>query len=144
MKNLCIIDKLTFKKKTISILLEFRFRKNYYLRYALIQLTVLITESPDKGKFVCGVFMDLQKAFDTVDHNILLSELDHYSICNRKQYVSVNSFKSNTFMLTCGVPQSSVLVGSLLFLMYINDLYNSIKFCQVHHFADNTSFLYIN
>ena len=95
---------------------------------------------------MCGIFVDLQKALDTVDHEILLSKLDYYGIrsiankwfetylCNRKQYLSINGFKSNTSTLTCGVPQGSVL-RPLLFRTYINDLCDAIRFCNVQHFA---------
>ena len=101
------------------------------------------------------VFFDLQKAFDTVDHGILLSKLCHYGIrrltnkwfelylAKCKQFVSVNGFASSTSSITCCVPQGSVL-GSLLFLLYINDLHVAIKHCKVHHFADETNLLIIN
>ena len=98
--------------------------------------------------------MDLQKAFYTVDHEILLYKLDYYGILgisnnwfksylsNRKQFVSINGYDSGLAEIKCGVPQGSVL-GPLLFLLYINDLNQAIKFCKVHHFADDTNLLYI-
>ena len=107
----------------------------------------------DKGRFGCGIFIDFQKAFDTVDHNILVKKLDHYGIRgvsnswfksylnNRKQYVSINGFNSELNDIKCGVPQGSVL-GPLLFLLYINDLHASITFSKVHHFADDTNLLH--
>ena len=58
---------------------------------------------------------------------------------NRNQYVSINGYESGLAALNCGVPQGSVL-GPLLFLQYINDLDQAIKFCRVHHFADDTNF----
>ena len=79
----------------------------------------------DDGNFVCGIFLDPQKAFDTVDHSILLSKLCHYRIrglankwfesylANRKQFVSLNSFESSTLSITCGVPQGCF--GALTF-----------------------------
>ena len=109
----------------------------------------------DDGNFAYGIFVDFQKAFDTVDHSILLSKLYHYRICglankwfesylaNRKQFVSINGFESSTSNITCGVPQGSVL-GLLLFLIYINDLHVAIKHCKVHHFADDKNLLIIN
>ena len=105
--------------------------------------------------FACGIFVDLHKAFDTVDHGILLNKLCHYGICrltnkwfesylaNHRQFVSINGFASSTSSIASGVPQGSVL-GPLLFLLYINDLHVAIKHCKVHHFADETNLLVIN
>ena len=96
--------------------------------------------------------MDLQKAFDTVDHQILLAKLSHYGIrgvsndwfksylSSCSQYVSINGYDSGLAATNCGVPQESVL-GPLLLLLYINDLNQVVKFCKVHHFADDTYYV---
>ena len=132
--------------------LQFGFRKNHSTNDALINITENIRSSLDKGYFACGIFVDLQKAFDTVDHNILLRKLEHYGIrgvcnswfksylSNRSQFVSVSGFDSSPLPIIHGVPQGSVL-GPLLFLIYINDLHSAIKSCLVHHFADDTNLL---
>ena len=108
----------------------------------------------DNNKFACGIFIDLEKAFDTVDHNILLSKLNYYGIrgiandwfksylSNRSQFVSINGFNSDHQNIECGVPQGSVL-GPLLFLIFINDLNFAIRNSSTFHFADDTCFLNI-
>ena len=102
----------------------------------------IIFECKSRWKYRLWVFADLQKAFDSVDHQILLAKLNHYGICgvsndwfksylsNRNQYVSINGYESGLVALNCGVPEGSVL-GPLLFLPYINDLNQAIKFWKV-------------
>jgi hypothetical protein len=97
-----------------------------------------------------SVFVDFQKAFDTVNHKILLGKLEHYGIrgvannwfasylANRQQYVSIGGTKSEIKPIMHGVPKGSVL-GPLLFLIYINDLNTCIKFSTTRHFADDTN-----
>ena len=67
---------------------------------------------------------------------------DWFKSClpNRNQYVSINGYESGIAAIICGVPQGSIL-GPLLFLLYINDLNQAIRFCKVHHFADDTNLL---
>ena len=132
--------------------LQFGFRQKYYTSHALININEDIKKALDDGNIGCGVFIDLQNAFDTVDHQILLPKLNHYGIhgvsndwfksylSNRNHYVSINGYESGLAAITCGVPQGSVL-GPLLFLLYINDLNQAITFCKVHHFADDTNLL---
>ena len=154
-----ILEKLMYKKlytflnnNNIIYNLQFGFRQQYSTSHALIDITENIRKALDGGNIGCGVFVDLQKAFDTVNYQILLAKLTYYGIrgvtndwfksylSNRNQYVSINGFDSGLTSINCGVSQGSVL-GPLLFLLYINDLNQTIKFCKVHHFADDTNLL---
>ena len=152
-----IIEKLMYKRlsnfldiNNVIYLLQFGFRPKYSTAHALINLTESIRQSLAEVSFGCGKFVDLQQAFDTVDHKILLHKLEYYGIqgvCNdwfksylsdHKQFVSINGYNSDLMPGDYGVPQGSVL-GPLLFLIYINDLHKVIRYCKVHHFADDTN-----
>ena len=144
-----------FTKYKIIYNLQFGFRSGHSTTHALIYLTEQVRKALDSNCFSCGVFVDLQKAFDTVDHEILLHKLSHYGVrgiennwfksylSNRKQYVSINGANSTEVNVHYGVPQGSVL-GPLLFLIYINDLNKALKYCTTIHFADDTSLLLKN
>ena len=157
-----IMEKLIFKriyefleKYNCFYDLQFGFRSKHSTVHALISITESIRSALDENKYVCGIFVDLQKAFDTVKHDILLDKLHHYGIRGkmndwfksylqgRKQIVSVNGVDSDLRALKHGVPQGSVL-GLLLFLIYINDLNTCISNSKVYHFADDTNLLHIN
>ena len=100
------------------------------------------------------IFIDLEKAFNIVSHDILLEKLDQYGFrgisndwfrsyfSDRSQFVSINGFNFDYKTLKCDVPQGSVL-GPLLFLIFINDLNTTIKYFETFHFADDTCLLNI-
>ena len=141
-----------FSDNNLIYSLQFGFRQKYSTVHVLISLTENIRKNLDEG---CGIFVYLQKAFDTVEHDIILSKLGHYGIhglankwfksylSNRKQYVSINGYDSNLADIKFGVPQGSVF-GPLFFLIYINDLNQALKFCKVHHFADSTNLIHFS
>ena len=132
---------------------QFGFREKYATHMALITLVDKISTALDQGKTVVGIFLDFSKAFDTVDHKILLLKLEHYGIrgialqwftsylYNRKQYVSYNGAKSKAELVKCGVPQGSIL-GPLLFLVYINDLCHVTGESFPILFADDSNLFY--
>ena len=133
--------------------LQFGFRKNHSTNHAILSIIEKIQDAIKNNKFAIGIFIDLQKAFDTVNHSILLKKLNHYGIqsitnkwfesylTNRQQFVSINGHNSDYSITKHGVPQGSVL-GPLLFLIYINDLHTCIKNSRTFHFADDTNLLF--
>ena len=129
---------------------QFGFRKLHSSYMVLMVLTDKLIKSLENGEFVIGVFLDFSKAFDTVDHAILLSKLSHYGIrwsalqwfqsylSNRKQYVTYNGVSSPVNNITCGVSQGFIL-GPLMFLLYINDLGHVCSSTTSILFADDTN-----
>ena len=107
------------------------------------------SDNMDKGRLTGIVFLDIRKAFDSVDHSILLEKVQFYGVADRelmwfKSYLTarqqqclVNRCLSSQSNLLCGVPQGSIL-GPLLFLIYINDLLNCLKFTTQCLYADDT------
>lgn len=137
-------------KHNLIIGSQYGFRSNRSTSLALLELIEEITNCIDKKMYAMGVFIDLKKAFDTIDHNLLLDKLERYGIrgvglnwvssylSNRHQFVNIGMFNSSCLEITCGVPQGSVL-GPKLFILYINDIVRVSKIMKFVLFADDTT-----
>ena len=154
-----IVEKLMYKRLLMflemnDILYEYQFgfRKNHSTSQAVMEVLDNIYQSCDNSETTIGIYLDLQKAFDTVNHSILLQKLEIYGVrgiiqnwfksylSNRKQYTVLSNHESELESISCGVPQGSVL-GPLLFLIYINDIQYAISsnYTKVKLFADDTN-----
>ena len=133
---------------------QFGFQSQNSTEYAILQLAKEIYESFGKQEYTLGVFVDLSKAFDTVNHNILLMKLEYFGLknehinwfksylSNRQQFVSYdNNKQSSNKNINCGVPQGSIL-GPLLFLLYVNDSCNASNILKPIMFADDTNLFF--
>ena len=132
---------------------QFGFRKNSNTSDAIIEFPDYVYSSLDSEQRNIAVYLDFSKAFETVNHNILMSKLRHHGVrgvmqswfesylSNRKQYVSIKNCRSSMSNITLGVPKGSVL-GGVFFLLYINDMYRSSNQMRFVHLADDTTVLH--
>ena len=129
---------------------QYGFRQGHSTIHAVSEFIENVIDGFDKRESTLAVFLDLSKAFDTIDHNILLQKLKFYGIrgnafdwftsylSHRVQYVALEDYNSDRYFIKCGVPQGSVL-GPLLFLIYINDLPKNLSHCKSILFADDAN-----
>src|SRR5437899_9310706 len=125
------------------------FQQNFSTSMAVLDVTNMIQHELYTNNYVLGVFMDLQKTFDTIDYNILSRKLEHYGfrglslswfksyLEGRSQYTVIGGCESMLRLVKLGIPQGTVL-GPLLFLLYINDIANSVKDSSIKLFADDS------
>ena len=155
-----IFEKLVYKRlksflevNDVFYKSQYGFREKHSTQHAILDIVNKIQGNMDKGMYSCGIFVDLKKAFDTVNHTLLLEKLYHYGVRGvvndwfssyldgRPQVTQIGEYTSEKEINPCGVPQGSVL-GPLLFLVYINDIQNSSDILDLFLFADDTTLLY--
>ena len=131
---------------------QYGFRKKHSTELAAVEIIDRITQELDKGNTPLNIFLDLSKAFDTLDHEIMLYKLKYYEVTgpalqllrsylsDRKQYVEFENVKSDSSNIKTGVPQGSIL-GPLLFVIYVNDISLASKIFTAIIYADDTSLL---
>ena len=129
---------------------QYGFRKGHSTNHAVITLVERVAKALDTGKIVVGVYLDIRKAFDAIDHPILLRKLYSLGIrgnlytwiksylTNRSQFVMYNNSKSETKYITHGVPQVSIL-GPLFFIVFMNDFSRASNILFSILFADDTT-----
>lgn len=126
---------------------QYGFRSGRSTSMAVMELVEKISTSVDEGDYAIGVLIDLSKAFDILDHSLLLNKIERYGvrgtalawlkdISDRNQYVHMKNIHSERTLITHGVSQGSVL-GPTLFIMYINDIVEVLQNCTL--FADDTN-----
>ena len=131
---------------------QYGFRKGHSTELACLELLDRVFEQLDEGKLPIAIFIDLSKAFDTLDHEILLTKLQYYGIqdialkwfssylSNRSQYVNIEDISSDKVHVSTGVPQGSIL-GPLLFIIYMNDIQNASLLFEAILYADDTNLI---
>ena len=129
---------------------QYGFREDHSTELAALEVIDRIIQSMDNDDIPLNVYLDLSKAFDTLDHSILLEKLQYYGITgtslklfhsylsNRKQFVDFDGTRSRTLDIETGVPQGSVL-GPLLFIIYVNDISEASALFKAINYADDTT-----
>ena len=132
---------------------QYGFRKKHSTELAIVELANDIAEAIGAKQTTIGIFIDLSKAFDTLNHAILLKKLEHCGVRgisliwftsyleNKMQYVIYNNSISKKCKIVTGVPQGSIL-GPLLFLIYINDICNASRLLKFILYADDTNIFF--
>ena len=152
-----VIEKIMFNQ--LSLYLEnsrllsgsqYGFRPKHSTEYAAIEVVDRLITQMDINNTPINIYLDLSKAFDTIDHSILIHKLQFYGVNganlklfhsyleNRKQYTQINETKSGILPIKTGVPQGSIL-GPLLFILYINDFPQASNICNFIMYADDTT-----
>ena len=140
------------KENSIIYGSQYGFRSGHCSEHALLEAQNKIVKALERKQIAVLLLLDFSKAFDMVDHNILLRKLEHYGIrgvclswfqsylSNRQQYVAVDNCASEKHTLKYAVPQGSIL-GPTLFILYINDLPNIDRFTEYIFFADDANLI---